>query len=460
MPKKLTNLEKLLAQPDLVVPIVTVVLFSLFFAWNFAFRTGGVVSVSSTQSSSSSSRSLTKRRILTEPMSQNLAFEENTLNHILITGQSLSVGETGKPALSIFQPYSNLRLTDGIVEPLIENIQLDGYTETSESITSGFANNTTFNSKDQKYQIVISNHGRGGTAYNNLKKGTALYQKNLDEVSAAQSLAKGKGLKHKVRAVFVIHGESDNALGNGSKYADFLQEWHTAYNQDIKQITGQTEDIFLFTDQMSSFGHVLATPKNIADPSTALAQLTASEKNPKIIMVGPKYFLNYNDNLNLNNLGYRKMGEYYAKAFQQTVLKNENWQPLKPLETRLEGDKIKIRFSVPQKPLTLDTKNVLERENYGFNFVEDDGNPGKIQSVKLISEDTIEITLDKIPSGNNKKIQYGLNAAYLNDSTTGHGTGAMRTGTAGGNLRDNDESDSIYGNNLYNWAVHFEESLD
>lgn len=472
-----TWFSKWISRPDFVVPMITCIVFAIFFFYNFSFRTGGVNSDVGLNDSLDrySERALAKPRIFIEPKSTNLEFEENMINHILITGQSLSVGETGFPSLSLSQNYQNLRFVDGKFEPLIENTtKTKG--ENVETIASGFANNVTFASKDQKYQILISNNGVGGAQYERLKKGTELYQKNINEVISAKKIAGQLGKKYQVPAVFVIHGETDNSLGNGSKYSSFLEEWYTDYNTDIKAITGQTNDIYLFTDQMSSFGNDLATPNGIVSPTTALGQLQASILNPRIILVGPKYFLNYTDNLHLNNLSYRKLGEYYAKAYKQTVLNSNSenyqkpWKPLLPVKSFIGGNTIKIQFQVPKAPLILDTNNVLTKENYGFEYVDGENdnqkadqdnnkNPSaKIQSVKVVN-DSVEITLNKVPTGKNKKIQYGLKADYLPDNRSS-GTGALARGSSGGNLRDSDENTSLYGNNLWNWAVHFEQNLE
>ena len=443
--------SKIISKPNLIVPIATLTIFAIFFGYNFAFRTGGAVSSSVASFSNSENRSITPRRVFS--LSKELEFEANTLNHILITGQSLAVGETGIPALSDFQPYANLRINNGRIEALIENITLPGFKLKSESIGSGFANHTTFNSKNQKYQVIISNNGRGGAKYESLKKGTELYQKNLNEVKIAAEYAKSQNLKYQVKAIFVIHGESDNQAGNGSNYQGFLQEWQKDYNQDIQSLTGQKDDIYLFTDQLSSFGNIFAT-KEKSDPATALAQLAAS-KNPQIVLVAPKYFLDYTDNLHLNNFSYRKLGEYYAKAYGQTILQNKKWEPVRPIDTKLDGNIIKIKFEAPKLPLVLDTSS-LQRENYGFRLSEKGPNPAKIQKVQ-INNDTVEITLDKPPK--NAKIQYALDAIY-NAVESGGGTGNNRVGAAAGNLRDSDQTPSIYGNNLSNWAVHFEEILE
>lgn len=482
---------KWISRPDWTVPIVTCIAFTIFFFYNFSIRTGGINSETAINSFSvSSERSLTERRIFREilPEDYENTDYENTINHILITGQSLSVGETGFPALSLSQNYENLRMTGGRFEPLIENTTKSNVGENVETIASSFANNVTFASKNQKYQILISNNGLGGAEYAKLKKGTELYQNNINEIIAAQKISRQMGKKYQVPAVLVIHGETDNALGNGPKYSQFLEEWYKDYNTDIKAITGQSNDIFLFTDQMSSFGMDLATPKGIASPSTTLGQLRASLQNPRIILVGPKYFLTYSDNLHLNNLSYRKWGEYFAKAYKQTILNqnskdSQSWKPLMPIKSTFGGNKIKIQFNIPKKPLILDTENVLAKENYGFEYIDEtDENTNeteslnsldknidlensaknipsaKIESVKIV-DDSVEITLDKVPTGKNKKIQYGLRADYLQNSP-GSGTGALAKGSSGGNLRDSDDSSSLYGNFLWNWAVHFEQKLD
>ena len=91
--------QKWLSRPDLTVPIITCVVFTIFFFYNFGHRTGGKNSdIGINSFSLGSSQSLTERRIFREILTENT---ENTVNHILIIGQSLSVGETGSPALKI-----------------------------------------------------------------------------------------------------------------------------------------------------------------------------------------------------------------------------------------------------------------------------------------------------------------------------------------------------------------------
>ena len=62
---------------------------------------------------------------------------------------------------------------------------------------------------------------------------------------------------------------------------------------DSKAITGQSNEVILFLDQMSSF---MSSYANDATSEIPIYQLYAAEDNPtEIVLVAPKYFFNYSD---------------------------------------------------------------------------------------------------------------------------------------------------------------------
>jgi hypothetical protein len=118
---------------------------------------------------------------------------------------------------------------------------------------------------------------------------------------------------------------------------------------------------------------------------------------------------------------------------------------------------IDAEFNVPVPPLTFDTTNVLFKENYGFEYT-DDSNSAYITNIQIISPDTIRVTLSNTPSGNNPRLRY----AYT--GTANSLTGRNIPGSARGNLRDSDNTLSMYpsspfGLYLNNWALTFDEPV-
>jgi hypothetical protein len=362
------------------------------------------------------------------------------LYHILSTGQSLSLGYDGAPALSTTQPFSNKMLNgSNVLVPLLE-----GGLETP---SSAMANGIT-NLSNNTYQIAITRNGVGSTAYAGLKKGTDPYNNGLNQVSLVKSGAVSLGKVSRVAAISNIHGETDHSQGNAAYYESYLNEWQSDYENDIKGITGQSGIIPMFIDQISSF-----TGAGSANSAIPAAQLAASENNSqKIIMVGPKYYYNYATVYHLNNLSYKWLGEYHAKVIKKVVFDRETWKPLSPDLVERNENIVYAKFHVPVGSLVFDTDLVKFKNNYGFEYF-DDGSSSSISSVEIINTDTVKITLNSAPTGNNQRLRY----AYSGTPTSK--PGAQIDGSARGNLRDTDPAISLSGNTLYDWSVQFDKSI-
>lgn len=366
------------------------------------------------------------------------------INHILGTGQSLSVGAAGSPALSLMQPYSNIMFAKGVIPggtgldkfaPLVEG--------GVETLSSAFANSIA---KETSQVVLISAHGVGGIEYSGLKKGTTPFANGIAQVKAAKALADAIKKTYVVRAVTNVHGESDHVNGNMMYDAD-LAQWQFDYETDVKAITGQTLPIPMLHTQMSSW-----TKYGQATSVIPQAQLNASRKSDgKLVMVGPKYTMIYaGDGVHLTNIGYRIMGEYYAKAYK-AIAKGGKWTPLQPRSIKREMQTITIELDVPAPPLEFDTTEVTNPGNYGFEVI-DDGKPAKILIVSLAGPTTVKIGLAAAPVGKNMRVRY----AYT--GTAGANAGP-KTG-ARGNLRDSDSTPSAYApTKLFNWCVHFDEPI-
>lgn len=378
------------------------------------------------------------------------------VNHVLSTGQSLSVGSQGTPLLSTTQPFGNLMLSTGVLAsastatsfvPLVE--------ATRETMSSGLANlvwDVAANdvlvglpAPNDKHRVLVSCHGIGGTAYAGLKKGTVAFANGIAQVTAAKAIADGSMRSYVVRVVTNVHGESDHVARNAS-YAANLAEWQADYETDVRAITGQTEPIPMLQTQMSSwtkYGQATSTiPQQQLDASVA--------SGGKIVMVGPKYTVEYApDGVHLTSAGYRHMGEYYAKVYRRIVLEGKPWEPLRPAQVTLAGDELTVRFLVPVPPLALDTTLVTNPGNFGFEYSDESASPPTIVAVSLVGADSVRIKLSAAPAAT----ATGKVVRYAYTGTPG-ALGGATTGPRG-NLRDSDTSRSRHGNPLFNWAVHF-----
>lgn len=376
-----------------------------------------------------------------------------TLHHLLITGQSLSMGAAA-PVVSIVQPYSNVMFNTGVraggvnltsFVPLLEAFVAGE----GETIASGFANLLTESTGGLGMGLtsLASAHGIGGQPYTVLRKGTAAYANGMAQVTAGAMLAAAASETYAVRAVAVIHGESDHGGGN-QNYDQNLLEWQSDYEADVRTITGQSAPVPMFTDQMSSF-----TALGSATSTIPIQQLAAAAERPdRIYIVAPKYMLGYvADGVHLTGDGERMLGEYYAKAWRRVLVDGEPWLPLSPRAVQRDGAVITVDFNVPAPPLVLDTTLVTDPGAFGFAFSDSSGAAPTIAAVAIVDEDTVSVTLSAEPIGGNKRLRYAMTGS----------TGALAGPTTGarGNLRDSDATVSLAAYPLFNWCVHFDEAV-
>jgi hypothetical protein len=385
-------------------------------------------------------------------------FLHHDINHILSTGQSLSVGVAGWPVLSKTQPYRNLMFSSGVIAgrthlselvPLVEGGQDDVETMSSAlaNLVTRFSEVVRAEPDGARHDLLVSVHGVSGTPYAGLKKGTDAYATGIAQARAAMSLAKAMGKSYVVRAVTNVHGESDHTGGNRA-YENDLARWQADYETDVKAITSQSEPIPMLQTQMSSWTQYGQATSII--PAAQLAAHVAS--NGKVVLVGPKYHVAYAaDGVHLTNEGYRHMGEDYAKVYRRVVLERGRWEPLRPSSVARSGAVITVKFHVPVPPIAFDEKLVKNPGNLGFE-VEQTGAPTPaIASIAIAGPDTVTITLAAEPAGAALRLRYAFTGAP--GAPAGAATGAR------GNLRDSDATVSGSGHALYNWCIHFDEAV-
>lgn len=383
---------------------------------------------------------------------------------VVSTGQSLSVGYNSLIGLSRTQTYGNKMLAGGYSGlgmgttfiPLRE-------ADSTETPGSAIANTISAHTTAPDFSMVVTNNGKPGYSYAELKKGTAPYYNSVQQVRYAKYAATTLHRPYKVIATTVIHGETDNhnyyqhgaiaplSRAYDSVLADYeahLSEWQVNFQTDIKTITGQTGTVPLFIDQLSSF---FSSFGNTATSAVPMAQLAAAEHQPdKIYLVTPKYFFNYSDQHHLTAESYRWLGEYYGKVIKHVTIDSLPWTPLSPKAIVCSGNKVYATLHVPVGRLWLDTVNVAIRPNYGFEYTDDSG--ARITGVALSGNDSVVVTLSKT-AGPHPRLRY----AYT--GRIGAIPGAQTPDAAGGNLRDNDTFPSLYGNKLYNWCVQFDKPV-
>ena len=441
-------------------------------------------------------------------------FVNADLNQILLTGQSNAVSNSADP-ITTTQPYANVMFDVGVMTCADCNGEgCDTYqTPTSfvalkegdtfftnnpvETSCSGFANEATKLAREiylagktgaqADHVMMASVHGRSGRVYNCLRKGGCNYLSSYvnqpfaeaaKQMQDAHALAVAAQKSHVVRAVWAVHGESDsdaiciendpdfnpdypggcpqftdadgefpltgtNGSGSVTNYEEALIEWQKDYEAAAKTATGQAQNVPLLISQYSGWKDA---PRSKVPP----LQLSAHVKAPgKVILIGPTYMLDFQgDYLHFTSESHRWLGEYFAKAYAETVLGGRPWEPLRPIAITRAGAVVTVKFKVPKPPLVIDTTRVTDPGKNGFEFTDDSGAPPAISSVAVSGADSITLTLASTPTGGNARVRYAMKAVK--------GAKPGREDGPRGNVRDSDATASQYGNELFNWAVHFD----
>lgn len=318
-------------------------------------------------------------------------------------------------------------------------------------MSSGFANLVSVLAREHgtRHDLLVSVHASGAKTYAQLKLGTKPFRTGLAQVTAANALATKDGKALVVRAVTTVHGESDHAEKSTRYEADLLA-WQADYEREVTAITHQTEPIPMFETQMSSWTKMMGGAETSAIPAAQLAAHVDS--HGKIVLVGPKYHLQYaKDGVHLTGLGYRHMGEDYAKAYERVVVEGRPWEPLRPIAVTQEGNTVTVKLIVPAPPIALDTELVTNPGNFGFEYIDASASSPTIQKVEIAGPDTVTITLSATPTADDRHLRYAF--------TGTRGARSGPTSGARGNLRDSDATRSRSGDPLFNWCVHFDVAL-
>ena len=384
------------------------------------------------------------------PLAGSVATFVTTLLHIVSSGQSLSMGATATAA-TLQPPAANrlLTLQDGV------RLTNQDDTLTAEMVApfKPLVTKTTelpavqLSAQLNRYRGIPSNaglltscHGRSGYAIAALGKGTLPYTNSITAVTNAKAEATRLGLNYRVPFVDWVQGENDANRAAGVYLAALLQ-LQADYDSDIRSIGGQSQTVPLLLDQISNWT-MYSTPTSFVP----LEQLQAALTYPsRFYCAGPKYWLQTNtDGIHLTAENSMRLGAMHARA-AQAIIAGASWKPTHVVSASRSGTVVTLRFHTPSGPLVIDTVSVSDPGNLGIRYVDDSG-VATIQGVRLLGNNTVEVTLSAVPSGANPFIG-------IADIGTVGGAGGPVTGPRAC-LRDSSPDLDAYGQPVYNWACH------
>lgn len=384
------------------------------------------------------------------PAAGSVATFIHTLLHIVCSGQSLSMGVTSLVATTqpptanrLFTLKDGVRLTnqdDALTPAMVAPFKPLVAKTTEVPAVQLSAQLNRIRALPSNAGLLTSVHGRGGYSIAALSKGTLPYTNSTTAVTAAKAEADRLAYGYRVPFVNWIQGENDARKSAGLYLAALLQ-LQSDYDTDIRAISGQSQVIPLLLDQISNW-----TAYNLTTSFVPLEQLQVALTYPdRFYCAGPKYWLQTNvDGIHLAAENSMRLGAMHARA-AEAIINGNSWKPTHVVSAVRVGAVVTLRFHTPTGPLTLDTVNVSNPGNLGIRYVDDTAS-ASVQSVKLVGNNTVKVTLNTTPSGANPYI--GIADIGISGAAGGPVTGPRAC------LRDNSPDLDGYGHSLFNWACH------
>jgi hypothetical protein len=267
------------------------------------------------------------------------------------------------------------------------------------------------------------------------------YLSLMQGVYFANKFAKSQGKTFNMPTLSWVQGEaSSDKYNTVEQYYEKLEAIFEDINQDVKTLTGQTNDVQFIIYQNSSFAiyQTPTSPQYEVDAYTEgvpLACLKIARDKENVHFGTPLYPFSppqsATDKIHLRSTGYALMSSMFGIQGKRVITDGKPNRTFYPKENEIttfnNGTNwfTRIPFDVPVKPLVIDIEGVSGENmrghglqpNYGFSILNSAGEE-IITNVTLSGSDAITITTTENPEG--------LDVTYA------------RTGVfGGGNLRDN-----------------------
>lgn len=300
--------------------------------------------------------------------------------------------------------------------------------------------------------ICVFPGGQDGTVISNLGKGSKVYDKFLHDIKTACQSAQKRGWDFVMPAFCWMQGETDVTSYPGTNYRELLLQFVKDINQDVKQITGQLQDIEVICYQSNPVTRAKDfNPLSYDCPETVVpeTQLELVRDHPTFHASGPMYPYDFvNEIIHIDGASQKRHGVLVALAALDILKHQKHQRGLLPLKAQCQGNEVIIDFLIPCPPLILDTIQVTNPGYYGFSVITPD-NRDIVENVRL-QNDRIHLLCSETLK--DCRVRYAVNG---NKMVSGRLHGPR------GNLRDS-QGDSIVmviqGKSypIHNWCYQFD----
>ncbi len=339
--------------------------------------------------------------------------------HVIIYGQSLSIGQYGTPVLDT--PTRNaLMFNTGVrsyssspssLVPLRETVSGSNGETVASSLAYGFTDNVS----DMAGRDLLFNAGGvGGITVEGLSKGTEPYRRLIAHLVWTATQMALQGRDYAVDFMLWIQGEANMANGTSAdSYTGRVTTLRADVAADTAGMRDVGRDLVMLMYQTSSHGYYVGTAENPPE-LIAQAQLDMALNNPLIDMWGPSYMgLPANHTIGQGNVhhnahGYRLMGLYAQKALRHRLRtrtadkpNGEKYLPVHATRARKINSRTVITdVFTYHPPLVIDDSYITELAdgNHGVELHDETGRLD-IVSVEIVAGTKIKI-VSKTDIGN------------------------------------------------------------
>jgi len=293
--------------------------------------------------------------------------------------------------------------------------------------------------------VCIFPGGQDGTVIADLGKGSKTYNKFLLDIKTAYQSAQKRGWDFVMPAFCWMQGETDVTSYPGTDYRELLLQFVEDINQDVKQITGQQQDIEVICYQSNPVTRAKDfNPLAYDCPETIVpeTQLELVRDHPTFHASGPMYPYDFvNEIIHIDGPSHKKHGVLVALAALDILKQQKHQRGLLPLKAQCHDKEVIIDFNIPCPPLTLDTIQVTNPGHYGFSVITPD-NRDIVENV-ILQDNRVHLLCRESPK--DCRVRYAINGDKMLSGRL-HGPR--------GNLRDS-QGDSIT-TTIQNksWPVH------
>lgn len=240
------------------------------------------------------------------------------------------------------------------------------------------------------FKPLLSVAGKSATTIAQLSKGGSYYSRITDDVTNGKALADAAGKSYGVIGISFDQGADDYTAGTtASAYTASMIQLITDLNTEIKAITGQTQDIYLYVIQDNA--HSARSHAN--DPYLARAQLDAANQDYRIKIA-------YHQGPNIAGVHYEPYQDYIAGmhlayAYVRHQVDHNGIASLVPTKVEASGTSGRATFPVDVGYVLGFYSFYPQRQTtYGCRVVQSDGTTARTISPDpvLVNDNCIDFT--------------------------------------------------------------------